>query len=201
LRHGVIALAGYTAREKSPENPGILPDLDFMGTWTSSLLRATSSEAPVKSLATTVLLLAALVLGALILWTIVYNFQDRLSDRELISIAAAGAARSNIGTIAYASADALQANNPGCCIVRHSNHEWLQFPARLYEDGVSVVQMSYLSKERRSRNTISAKSRSMPAAAYWKPEASRRIGAGSGRPAAHASAERPACPPAISRSS
>lgn len=90
------------------------------------------------------LLLAALVVGALILWTVVYNFQNRLSDRELISIAAANAVKLNLGTIVYASADELIGSNPGCCIVRHSGHEWLRFPVRLYEDGVSVVQISYL---------------------------------------------------------
>ena len=97
-----------------------------------------------KSLVPNALLFAALVLGALILWMVVYNFQDRLSDRELISIAAASAAKSNVGTIAFASAEEMLSSNPGCCIVRHSNHEWLRFPARLYEDGVSIVQMSYL---------------------------------------------------------
>ena len=90
------------------------------------------------------LIVASLVIAALVGWTAVYNFQQRLSDRQLISIAATDAAKWNHGPITYASAGELMAANPGCCIVRHSGHEWLRFPARLYEDGVSVVQMSYL---------------------------------------------------------
>ncbi|TPN79538.1 hypothetical protein FJ987_05585 [Mesorhizobium sp. CU2] len=90
------------------------------------------------------LVVASLVIAALVAWAVAYNYQKRLSDRQLISIAATDAAKWNHGSITYASAGELMAANPGCCIVRHSSHEWLRFPARLYEDGVSVVQMSYL---------------------------------------------------------
>ncbi|WP_217576643.1 hypothetical protein [Mesorhizobium sp. GbtcB19] len=80
----------------------------------------------------------------LVAWTVAYNFQERISDRQLISIAATDAAKWNLGSITYTSAGELIASNPGCCVVRRSNHQWLEFPARLYEGGVSLVQMSYL---------------------------------------------------------
>jgi hypothetical protein len=85
-----------------------------------------------------------LVFAALIAWTVAYNYQKRLSDRELVLIAAADAARHHRQ---YASADDLILRNPGCCIALHSNHDWLRFPNRLYEDGVSVVQMDYVIRE------------------------------------------------------
>ena len=90
------------------------------------------------------LIFASITIAALILWTVLYNYRERLSDRQLISIAVADAVESTHGSIKYSSADELMRLNPGCCIVRHSGHEWLRFPARLYEDGLSVVQMSYL---------------------------------------------------------
>ncbi|TPI41789.1 hypothetical protein FJW07_04560 [Mesorhizobium sp. B3-1-9] len=97
-----------------------------------------------KTVATTALALAALTVAGPVIWTVAYNHQQHLGDRELISIAAEDVVRVELGAIAYASAEELLSSNPGCCIVSHSNHEWLRFPARLYEDGVSIVQMSYL---------------------------------------------------------
>ena len=85
-----------------------------------------------------------LVLAALLCWTIAYNYQERLSDRQLVLIAATRAAKRNDQ---YASGEDLIVRNPGCCIALHSNHEWLRFPSRLYEDGVSVVQMDYAIRE------------------------------------------------------
>jgi hypothetical protein len=85
-----------------------------------------------------------LVLVALASWTIAYNYQERLSDRQLILIAATRAAKKHSQ---YASGEDLISSNPGCCIALHSNHEWLRFPSRLYEDGVSVVQMDYAIRE------------------------------------------------------
>ncbi len=89
------------------------------------------------------LIFASTIIAALVLWTVVYSYQERLSDRQLISIAVADAVKSTHGLIKYSSAEELIRLNPGCCIVRHSGHEWLRFPTRLYEDGLSVVQMSY----------------------------------------------------------
>jgi hypothetical protein len=88
--------------------------------------------------------LFGLVLAALASWTIAYNYQERLSDRQLILIAATRAATKHSQ---YASGEDLISSNPGCCIALHSNHEWLRFPSRLYEDGVSVVQMDFAIRE------------------------------------------------------
>lgn len=81
-----------------------------------------------------------LIFVALICWTIAYNYQVRLSDRQLILIAATHAAKRDSK---YTSGEDLIIRNPGCCVAIHSNHDWLRFPSRLYEDGVSVVQMDY----------------------------------------------------------
>ncbi len=96
-----------------------------------------------KKLLSGVLIFASIIVAALVVWTVVYNYRERLSDRQLIAIAVDDAIKSTHGSIKYSSADELMRLNPGCCIVRHSGHEWLSFPARLYEDGLSVVQMSY----------------------------------------------------------
>jgi hypothetical protein len=90
------------------------------------------------------LIFASITIAALVLWTVAYNYRERPSDRRLIAIAVADAVKSAHGPMKYSSADELMSLNPGCCIVRHSGHEWLRFPARLYEDGLSVVQMSYM---------------------------------------------------------
>lgn len=97
-----------------------------------------------KKLLSGVLIFASIIVAALVLWTVVYNFQERLSDRQLISIAAGREVERRIGSIKYASPEDLLSRNPTCCIVLHSNHEWLQFPYQILEAGHSVVVLKYL---------------------------------------------------------
>ncbi|TRC95534.1 hypothetical protein FJV77_16390 [Mesorhizobium sp. WSM4306] len=63
---------------------------------------------------------ASITIAALVLWTVVYNYRERLSDRQLIAIAVADAVKSAHGPIKHSFVDELMRLNPGCCIVRHS---------------------------------------------------------------------------------
>ena len=102
------------------------------------------SEAFMKTIAATVLLLAALIVAGLVVWTVAYSHRQGLSDRELISIAAGKEARRRIGSVRYSSSEDLINRNPTCCVVLHSNHEWLQFPYQIFEQGDAVVVMNYV---------------------------------------------------------
>ena len=124
--------------QNQQKNRGILQHLATTGP-----LRAVTAG-KMKKFLSGAFILATITIAALVLWTVVYNHRERLSDRQLIARAVADAVKSPHGPIKYSSADELMRLNPGCCIVRHSGHEWLRFPARLYEDGLSVVQMSYM---------------------------------------------------------
>lgn len=97
-----------------------------------------------KKILSIIAALFGFIFMALVCWTIAYNYQERLTDRELVLIAATAAAKRESR---YTSGEDLIVRNPGCCIALHSNHEWLRFPSRLYEDGVSVVQMDYIIRE------------------------------------------------------
>ncbi|UDL89115.1 hypothetical protein LGH82_29240 [Mesorhizobium sp. PAMC28654] len=89
--------------------------------------------------------LVLLVLLGLVSWTIAYSNREKLSDQQLIAIVAGKMARRQLGSISYASAADLVNSNPGCCIARHSNHEWLR--AQIIEQGASVVQMNYVIED------------------------------------------------------
>ncbi|MES0042237.1 hypothetical protein [Mesorhizobium sp. M0091] len=85
--------------------------------------------------------LVFLVMLGLVSWTVQFNMRERLSDDRLITIAADELASRGLGTIQYESGRDLVSRNPGCCLVFHSDHDWLT--GRLFEKGESVVQIKY----------------------------------------------------------
>jgi len=95
----------------------------------------------ILSLASAVVLL---VLFALTVWTVNYNNRERLSNRQLISIAAGREVERRVGSVRYSSPDDLINRNPVCCVVLRANHEWLRFPYEVFENDEVVVILRYV---------------------------------------------------------
>lgn len=120
------------------KNPEILQHVATTG----PLCAVTAGK--MKKVLSGALIFASITISALVLWTVAYNYRERLSDRQLIAIAAGREVERRVGSVNYASLEDLINRNPVCCIVLHSNHEWLRFPYQIFEEDDAVVLLNYI---------------------------------------------------------